>query len=140
MVMFVIRNHNIYQANNAIHHICTRQFEKLHVSSARLSLTQRGVLYSSITIYNNLPHKIQNLKDNVNIFRHTLKKFLISNTFYSIMNTFQAKFCWIIECIVFVIIDNVPKSYNGVQMSFVILNLFVIVIDSISGPDRTTDQ
>jgi hypothetical protein len=25
----------------------------------------------------------------------------------------------------------VPKSYNGVQMSFVILNLFVIVVDSI---------
>jgi hypothetical protein len=69
------------------------------------------------------------------------------------MNTFQAKFCWINECIVFVIIDDVPKSSNGVQMSFVILNLFVIVVDSIvslqssffmtisiSGPDRTTDQ
>jgi hypothetical protein len=67
MVTFVIRNHNIYQTNNDIHHICTRQFEKLHVSSARLSSIQRGVLYSSITIYNNLPHNIQNLKDNVNI-------------------------------------------------------------------------
>jgi hypothetical protein len=76
MVMFVIRNHNIYQTNNAVHHICTRQLDKLHVSSARLSLIQRGVLYSSIIIYNNMPHNIQNLEDNVNIFRHTLKNFL----------------------------------------------------------------
>jgi hypothetical protein len=81
MVM-LIRNYNIYQTNNAIHHICTRQFEKIHVSSARLFMIQRGVLYSSITIYNNLPHNIQNLKDNVYIFRHTLKKFLLLNTFY----------------------------------------------------------
>jgi hypothetical protein len=48
MSRFVVRNHNIYQTNNAIHHTCTRQFVNLHVSSVRLSLIQRGVMYSLI--------------------------------------------------------------------------------------------
>jgi hypothetical protein len=83
MMMFVVRNRNIYQSNNAVHHIYTRQSGKFHVSSVRLSSIQGGVLYSSITIYNNLPQNIQILIDNVNIFRYTLKNFLISNAFYS---------------------------------------------------------
>jgi hypothetical protein len=69
MMMFVIKNHNIYQANNFIHNINTRQHEKLHVSSVRLSSIQKDVYYTSIRIYNNLPHNIHILKDNMNIFK-----------------------------------------------------------------------
>jgi hypothetical protein len=83
MMMFVVRNINIYQSNNAIHHIHTRHFGKFLASVERLSSIQRSVLYSSITIYNNLPQNIRILIDNVNIFRHTLKNF-ISNAFYSV--------------------------------------------------------
>jgi hypothetical protein len=84
LMMFIVRNHYIYQTNNVIHNINTKQQEKLHVSSVRLSLIRRGVLYSSFIIYNNLSQNIQILKGNVNIFRQTLKNFLISNAFYSI--------------------------------------------------------
>jgi hypothetical protein len=81
MMMFIVRNRNIYQMNSAGHQIYTRQFGNLHVSSVRLSLIQRGVFYSSIRIYNNLPQNIQVFIDNVKIFRHTLKIFLLSNAF-----------------------------------------------------------
>jgi hypothetical protein len=84
ILMFVVRNHNIYQTNNNIHHIHTRQFKKLHVSSVRLSSIQRGVLYSSIMVYNNLPQNIQITSDNLKIFKCTLKSFLITNAFCSI--------------------------------------------------------
>jgi hypothetical protein len=77
MMMFIVRNCNIYQMNSAVHQIYTRQFGNLHVSSVRLSLIQRGVFYSSIRIFNNLTQNIQVLIDNVNIFRCTLKNFLI---------------------------------------------------------------
>jgi hypothetical protein len=63
LMMFLVRNRYIYQTNNVIHNINTRQQEKLHVSSVRFSLIKRGVLYSSITIYNNLPQNIQILKE-----------------------------------------------------------------------------
>jgi hypothetical protein len=83
LMIFVVRNRYIYQTNNVIYNINTRQQEKLHVSSVRFSLIKRGVLYSSITIYNNLPQNIQILKGNVNIFSQTSKNFIISNAFYS---------------------------------------------------------
>jgi hypothetical protein len=102
----------------------------------------------------------------VNIFRHTLKKFLTSNTFYSIDEYISSKilldkwmycFCNYWRCayakLWLIISPIIFGSSNGVQMSFVILNLSVIVVDSIvslqsnsfmtssiSGPDRTTDQ
>jgi hypothetical protein len=82
--VFVVINRNIYQTNNNIHHIHTRQLKNLHVSSVRLSSIQRGVLYSSIMVYNNLPQDIQITSDNVKVFKRTLKSFLITNAFYSI--------------------------------------------------------
>jgi hypothetical protein len=84
LMTFVVKNHNIYQTNNSIHNLNTRQQEKLHVSSVRLFSIQRGVHYSSIRIFNNLPQSIHILKDNVNTFKQRLKNFLISNAFYSI--------------------------------------------------------
>jgi hypothetical protein len=91
MIMFVIKNHNIYQANNFIHNINTRQHEKLHVSSVRLSFIQKGVHYTSIRIFTNLPPNIHILKDNTNIFKQRLNNFLISNAFYSIVEYITSK-------------------------------------------------
>jgi hypothetical protein len=93
LMMSVVRNRYIYQTNNVIHNtsINTRQQEKLHVSSVRLSLIQRDVLYSSFIIYNNLLQIIQILKGNVNIFRQTLKNFLISNASNSIDEYISSK-------------------------------------------------
>jgi hypothetical protein len=84
IILFVIRNHNIYQANNNVHKINTRKHKELHVSSVRLSSIKKGVHYTSVRIYNNLPHNIHILKDNINIFKQKLKDFLFSNAFYSI--------------------------------------------------------
>jgi anaerobic ribonucleoside-triphosphate reductase len=83
MMLFVIKNHNIYQANNNIHKINTRWHKKF-VSSVRLSSIQKGVHYTSVRLYNNLPHNIHILKDNINIFKERLKDFIISNALYSI--------------------------------------------------------
>jgi hypothetical protein len=84
ILMSVVSNHKFYQTNNTIHHINTRQYGELHVSSVRLSAIQRGVLYSSITIYNNLPQNMQKISDNMKIFKHALKNFLVRNAFYSV--------------------------------------------------------
>jgi hypothetical protein len=91
LMTFVVRKCYIYQTNNIIHNINTRQQEKRHVSSVRLSLIQRGVLYSSIIIYNNLPQNIQILKGNMNIFRQTLKTFSFQMLFISIDEYISSK-------------------------------------------------
>jgi hypothetical protein len=45
IMLFVVKNPNIYQSNNSIHNLKTRQQDKLHVSSVRLSSIQK--LFSS---------------------------------------------------------------------------------------------
>jgi hypothetical protein len=41
MMLFVVKNPNLYQTNNSIHNLKTRQQDKLHVSSVRLSSIQK---------------------------------------------------------------------------------------------------
>jgi hypothetical protein len=62
----------------------TRQSGMLHVSSVRLSSAKRGVLYSSIMIFNKLPQNIQKMTDNVKIFKSTLRSYLAASAFYSL--------------------------------------------------------
>jgi hypothetical protein len=83
LMLFVVKNPNIYQTNNSIHNLKTRQQAKLHVSSVRLSSIQKGVHYSSVKIFNHLPQSISKFHNNVHIFKTRLRNFLITNAFYS---------------------------------------------------------
>jgi hypothetical protein len=47
MMMIVIGKPGIYQTNNSLHGINTRQKNKLHVPSVKFSSIQKGVLYLS---------------------------------------------------------------------------------------------
>jgi len=49
-----------------------------------LTLVQKGVLYSDSKIYNQLPSNIKALLNNAKRFKHTLKKYLIEHSFYSL--------------------------------------------------------
>jgi hypothetical protein len=82
MAMFVVRNRKLYVTNNNIHHLNTRQSEMLHVSSVRLSV-KRGVIYSSIMVFNKLPQNIRQMSENVKSFKGMLKGFLVARAFYS---------------------------------------------------------
>jgi hypothetical protein len=55
----------------------------LHVSSVRFSSAKRGMLYSSIMVFNKLPQNIQKMSDNVKIFKSTLRSYLTASAFYS---------------------------------------------------------
>jgi hypothetical protein len=61
-----------------------RQAGMLHVSSVRLTSAKRGVLYSSIMVFNKLPQNIQKMSDNVEIFKSTLRSYLAAGAFYSL--------------------------------------------------------
>jgi hypothetical protein len=91
LLMFVVRNRNFYQTNDNIHHINTRQFGMLHIPSVRLSSIKRGVLYSSIMVFNNLPQNLQKMSNNTLIFKCMLKSFLTANAFYSMDEYITAK-------------------------------------------------
>ena len=58
LMVFAVKNLNIYQTKSSVHGMNTRQQNKLHIPSVRLSSIQRGVCYSSVKIFNQLPQNI----------------------------------------------------------------------------------
>jgi len=62
----------------------TRQQNKLHITSVRLSSKQRNVYYSSVKIFNKLPQNILQFCKNIHTFKALLTDYLVKNAFYSI--------------------------------------------------------
>jgi hypothetical protein len=81
--MFVTKNKHLFQTNDQIHRVHTRSKTKLHLPSAHLTQFQKGVYYSAIKIFNNLPYHIQEMASDQMIFRNALKRFLLENSFYN---------------------------------------------------------
>jgi len=50
---------------------------------ANLTKFQKGVYYSAIKIFNNLPHEIKDLANDILPFQNALKRFLLANSFYN---------------------------------------------------------
>jgi hypothetical protein len=61
-----------------------RQQNKLHIPSVRLSLIHRGVYYSSVKTFNQLPQNIFKYCNNIHTFKTLLRDYLVKNAFYSI--------------------------------------------------------
>jgi len=81
--IFVIKNKHVFYTNNQIHSIHTRFKTNLHPPTADLTKFQKGIYYSAIKIFNNLPHNIKDLANEIVLFRNALKKFLLINSFYN---------------------------------------------------------
>jgi hypothetical protein len=66
------------------------EFKKdLHIPLVSLTKVQKGVYYSSVTLFNSLPPNIKQVAHNINKFKHKLRKFLIANSFYSVDEYFD---------------------------------------------------
>jgi hypothetical protein len=55
----------------------------LNASKPNLTKFQKGVYYSGIKIFDNLPHEIKDLPNEITLFRNALKRFLLINSFYN---------------------------------------------------------
>jgi len=81
--IFVIKNKHLFHTNNQIHNIDKRFKTNLHPPTANLTKFQKAVYYSAIKIFNNLPHKIKDLANDILPFWNALKRFLLANSFYN---------------------------------------------------------
>ena len=77
------KNKPLFYSNNQIHSIHTRFKTNLHPPAANLTKFQKRVYYSAIKIFNNLPHNIKDLANEIILFRNALKGFLLINSFYN---------------------------------------------------------
>ena len=69
MRFFLIGNLEKFQTNSSVHSINTRNKHRLHRPVANLSCFQKGISYSGIRIFNNLPRVLEALK----MKRHSFK-------------------------------------------------------------------
>jgi hypothetical protein len=68
LLSFVVDNLEIFQTNSDIHNISTRYRYNLHVPNTNLSKYKKGVHYSGIKKFNNLPPTIKNLNHDIKEF------------------------------------------------------------------------
>jgi hypothetical protein len=55
LIMFVARNSELFVTNANVHNFPTRSHNDLYLPIANLSVFQKGVYYSGVKFFNNLP-------------------------------------------------------------------------------------
>ena len=92
LILFVVNNKDQYKSNHEIHSFNTRHSTNLHLPTSRLTVFQRGPYYFGIRAFNHLPPCIKSLSNEVKLSKPALKRFLLSNSFYSLDEYFNCKF------------------------------------------------
>jgi len=85
-----------FPANNENRNLDTRQRNNLYLPQANLTIYQKGVYYSGIKIFNNLPLEIKNAAANQKKFKIALKKILYIYSFYAMeeyLSQLLIKYC-----------------------------------------------
>ena len=89
ILVFVNKNRGLFLSNSDVHNINTWYNLNLHMPSTKLTIVQKGVLYSGSRIFSCLPLRIKALSSDVKGFKFMLKKYLMEHTFYSLEEYFQ---------------------------------------------------
>jgi len=90
LLMFVV-NRNLFLDNADLYSIKTRNSYNLHPPLSYLTKYQKGVHYAGIRAFNHLPTFIKNIANETKVFKKTLKRFLMDNSFYSMDEFFNFK-------------------------------------------------
>lgn len=91
LMMFVVKDKDLFITNDNVHKILTRSKDDLHLPMANLSVFQKGVYFSGIKIFNNLPNEIKQTSNDIRKFKNALKSFLLENSFYSLSEYYNWK-------------------------------------------------
>ena len=84
ILLFVLKNRNLFITNHDKHNIQTRHCENLFFPTSSLSLYQKGVYYSGIKIFNFLPQELKELILIPNSFKSSLRRYLVMHCFYKL--------------------------------------------------------
>ena len=68
VLLFVVKNKDLYTTKQEIHNITTRSYTNLHPPVCNLTLFQKGAYYSGIKLFNHLPLKIKSLSNEIKLF------------------------------------------------------------------------
>jgi hypothetical protein len=84
ILLFVIKNRNLFITNCDNHNIQTRQSDNFHLPSSSLTLYQNGAYFNGIKIFNKLPSELKQVMNFTKKFKTALRRYLVTHCFYSI--------------------------------------------------------
>ena len=90
LLMYLVNNKHIFTKNLEVHNHDTRSANNFHLPISNLTKYQKGAYYTGIKIFNYLPTHIKNVANEIQVFKKTLKRFLLYNSFYSVDEYFNA--------------------------------------------------
>jgi len=88
--MYAVNNKHLFTRNLEVHNHNTRSAKNFHLPITNLTIYQKGAYYTGIKIFNYLPTHIKNVAKEIQVFKKTLKRFLLDNSIYSIDEYFNA--------------------------------------------------
>jgi hypothetical protein len=91
LLMFVVNNRNLFLDNVDLFTIKTRNSYNLHLSLSHLTTYQKGVYCTGIRVFSHLPTSIKSIMNETKVFKKTLKRFLLDNSFYSMDEFYNFK-------------------------------------------------
>ena len=92
LLLFVVKNKNQFIASLEIHNVDTRQHTNFHQPTSNLTKYQKGIYYSGVRVYNNLPPHIKDISDDPKNFEFHLKRSLYQHFVYSLEEYFHYKY------------------------------------------------
>jgi len=84
VLLFVVRNKDLYSTNQEIHNVNTRYNINLHLPVCNLTLFHKGAYFSGIKLFNHLPPKIKSLSNEIKLSKPALKRFLNIHSFHPV--------------------------------------------------------
>jgi hypothetical protein len=87
--MYVVNNKHLFTRNLEVHNHNSRSPKNFELPITNLTIYQKGAYYTGIKIFNYLPTDIKNAVNEIQVFKKTLKRFLLHNSFYSIDEYFN---------------------------------------------------
>ena len=91
ILLFVIKNRNLFTTNSDNHTIKTRQSDNLYLPSSSLSIHQNGAHLIGIKTFNKFSLELKQLVEFPTKFKGTLRRYLVSQSFYSLDEFYSMK-------------------------------------------------
>jgi hypothetical protein len=90
LLFYMVKNKHLFTNNLEVHNHDTRSANNFRLSSTNLTKYRKVVLYAGIKIFNNLPAHVKYVANAIKIFKSSLKRCLLSNSFYSTEEYFNS--------------------------------------------------
>jgi len=83
LLMYVVNNKHLFTRNLEVHNHDTRSAKNFHLPITNLTTHQKVAYYTGIKIFNYLPTHIKNVANTIQVFKKTLLRLILHNSFYS---------------------------------------------------------